>query len=116
MPDPGTLGHPGCPAFDVQAVCSGFVYALSIAEAMLIGGHAPPALVIGAEVFSRILDWNDRTTCVLFGDGAGAVVLDALGRGPASWRASCSADGSQAGILCAPGRVSQRRRSKGTPS
>ncbi len=59
------IGHPGCPAFDVQAVCSGFVYALSVAEAMLIGGRHRRALVIGAEVFSRILDWNDRTTCVL---------------------------------------------------
>ncbi len=64
-------------AFDLQAVCSGFVYALSIADSMLRTGSAKRALVIGAETFSRILDWNDRTTCVLFGDGAGALVLEA---------------------------------------
>jgi 3-oxoacyl-[acyl-carrier-protein] synthase III len=69
------LGIAGCPAFDVQAVCSGFVYALTIADSMIRTGSASKALVIGAEVFSRILDFNDRTTCVLFGDGAGAVVL-----------------------------------------
>ena len=63
-------------AFDVQAVCSGFVYALTIADSMLLAGQGKTALVVGAEVFSRILDWNDRTTCVLFGDGAGAVVLE----------------------------------------
>jgi 3-oxoacyl-[acyl-carrier-protein] synthase III len=67
----------GCAAFDVQAVCSGFVYALTVADAMIRTGSARCALVIGAEVFSRILDFNDRTTCVLFGDGAGAVVLEA---------------------------------------
>ena len=71
------LGIAGCPAFDVQAVCSGFVYALTIADSMIKTGAASKALVIGAEVFSRILDFNDRTTCVLFGDGAGAVVLEA---------------------------------------
>ena len=71
------LGANGCPAFDVQAVCSGFVYALSVADAMIQSGAASRALVVGAEVFSRILDFNDRTTCVLFGDGAGAVVLKA---------------------------------------
>ena len=71
------LGIAGCPAFDVQAVCSGFVYALTVADAMIRTGTARCALVIGAEVFSRILDFNDRTTCVLFGDGAGAVVLEA---------------------------------------
>ncbi|HVL59193.1 MAG TPA: beta-ketoacyl-ACP synthase III [Burkholderiaceae bacterium] len=69
------LGIGGCAAFDVQAVCSGFVYGLSVADAMIRSGSARRALVIGAEVFSRILDWNDRGTCVLFGDGAGAVVL-----------------------------------------
>ena len=80
---PSTACHPagassasrGGPAFDVQAVCSGFVYALAVADRMVAGGHARNALVVGAEVFSRILDWNDRGTCVLFGDGAGAVVL-----------------------------------------
>ena len=71
------LGIAGCPAFDVQAVCSGFVYALTVADALIKTGTATRALVIGAEVFSRILDFSDRTTCVLFGDGAGAVVLEA---------------------------------------
>ncbi len=69
------LGAPGGPAFDVQAVCSGFVYALAVADRMVAGGMARNALVVGAEIYSRILDWNDRGTCVLFGDGAGAVVL-----------------------------------------
>ena len=68
------LGAAGCPAFDVQAVCSGFIYAVTVADAMIRAGSAHKALVIGAEVFSRILDFKDRTTCVLFGDGAGAVV------------------------------------------
>ena len=71
------LGIAGCPAFDVQAVCSGFVYALTVADAMVKTGAAKCALVVGAEIFSRILDFNDRTTCVLFGDGAGAVILKA---------------------------------------
>ena len=71
------LGAGGGAAFDVQAVCSGFVYALTIADAMIQTGAANKALVIGSEIFSRILDFKDRTTCVLFGDGAGAVVLEA---------------------------------------
>lgn len=71
------LGIDDCIAFDVQAVCSGFLYALSVAESMIRGGATEHALVIGAETFSRILDWEDRATCVLFGDGAGAVVLKA---------------------------------------
>ena len=71
------LGINDCIAFDVHAVCTGFLYALSVADAMLRGGNATTALVIGAETFSRILDWEDRTTCVLFGDGAGAIVLRA---------------------------------------
>ncbi|MDP5102901.1 MAG: ketoacyl-ACP synthase III [Erythrobacter sp.] len=71
------LGCNGCVAFDVAAVCSGFLYALSVADSLLKTGMARRALVIGAETFSRILDWEDRTTCVLFGDGAGAVVLEA---------------------------------------
>ena len=66
------LGIDDCIAFDVHAVCTGFLYALSVADAMLRGGNAKRALVIGSETFSRILDWEDRTTCVLFGDGAGA--------------------------------------------
>tara|TARA_R110000850_G_scaffold26320_1_gene75397 strand:- start:5183 stop:6154 length:972 start_codon:yes stop_codon:yes gene_type:complete len=71
------LGCNGCVAFDVAAVCSGFLYALSVADSMIRAGSAQNALVIGAETFSRILDWEDRATCVLFGDGAGAVVLAA---------------------------------------
>ncbi|NNC47623.1 MAG: ketoacyl-ACP synthase III [Sphingomonas sp.] len=71
------LGIDDCIAFDVAAVCTGFLYALSVADSMLRGGNAKRALVIGAETFSRILDWEDRTTCVLFGDGAGAIVLEA---------------------------------------
>ena len=71
------LGRPGVPAFDVQAVCSGFVYALAVADNFIKAGQSKAALVIGAETFSRILDWTDRTTCVLFGDGAGAMVLRA---------------------------------------
>ena len=72
-----TLGITDCIAFDVHAVCTGFLYAVSVADSMLRGGNARRALVIGAETFSRILDWEDRTTCVLFGDGAGALVLEA---------------------------------------
>ena len=71
------LGIPDCIAFDVHAVCTGFLYALSVADSMLRSGNAKKALVIGAETFSRILDWEDRATCVLFGDGAGALVLAA---------------------------------------
>jgi 3-oxoacyl-[acyl-carrier-protein] synthase III len=98
------LGHPGAAAFDVQAVCSGFVYALTVADALIRSGAHRCALVIGAEVFSRILDWNDRGTCVLFGDGAGAVVLEASDT-PGVLAARLHADGSQAGILCTAGRV-----------
>src|SRR5690348_9598168 len=71
------LGINDCIAFDVHAVCTGFLYALSVADSMLRGGNAKKAIVIGAETFSRILDWEDRTTCVLFGDGAGAIVIGA---------------------------------------
>ena len=71
------LGIPPCAAFDIQAVCSGFAYAVSVADSMIRSGAARRALVVGAESFSRLLDWRDRTTCVLFGDGAGAAVLDA---------------------------------------
>ena len=99
------LGANGCPAFDVQAVCSGFVYALSVADAMIQTGAANRALVIGAEVFSRILDFNDRTTCVLFGDGAGAVVLEAS-ETPGILSSDLHADGKHVGILCVPGTVS----------
>ena len=100
------LGMAGAAAFDVQAVCSGFVYGLAVADAMIRTGPYRKALVIGAEVFSRILDWNDRTTCVLFGDGAGAVVLEAAAD-PGILAARLHADGSQAKILCTAGRVAQ---------
>ena len=99
------LGIAGCPAFDVQAVCSGFVYALTVADAMIRTGTAKCALVVGAEVFSRILDFNDRTTCVLFGDGAGAVVLEASEE-PGILASDLHADGKHVGILCVPGHVS----------
>ena len=98
------LGVHGCAAFDVQAVCSGFVYALTVADAMIKTGGASCALVVGAEVFSRILDFNDRTTCVLFGDGAGAVVLEASAE-PGILASDLHADGRHAGILCTPGTV-----------
>jgi 3-oxoacyl-[acyl-carrier-protein] synthase-3 len=102
------LGAHGCPAFDVQAVCSGFVYALSVADAMVRTGAARRALVVGAEVFSRILDFNDRTTCVLFGDGAGAVVLEAS-ETPGILSSDLHADGKYSDILCVPGHVSGGR-------
>ena len=98
------LGVKGGAAFDVQAVCSGFAYALATADLFIKGGQAKCALVVGAEVFSRILDWNDRTTCVLFGDGAGAVVLQASAT-PGLLAATLRADGSQSDILCVPGQV-----------
>ena len=98
------LGVHGCPAFDVQAVCSGFVYALGVADAMIRSGSARCALVVGSEVFSRILDFNDRTTCVLFGDGAGAVVLEAS-ETPGILATELHADGRHVGILCTPGTV-----------
>jgi 3-oxoacyl-[acyl-carrier-protein] synthase III len=94
----------GCAAFDVQAVCSGFVYALTVADAMIRTGSASCALVVGSEVFSRILDFDDRTTCVLFGDGAGAVVLEASER-PGILASDLHADGAHRDILCTPGTV-----------
>ena len=99
------LGVAGCAAFDVQAVCSGFVYALTIADSMIRTGAARKALVIGAEVFSRILDFKDRGTCVLFGDGAGAVVLEASDT-PGILASELHADGRHVDILCVPGHVS----------
>ncbi|RQO57145.1 3-oxoacyl-ACP synthase [Paucibacter sp. KBW04] len=99
------LGIAGGAAFDVQAVCSGFVYALTVADAMIRTGSARKALVVGAEVFSRILDFKDRTTCVLFGDGAGAVVLSAS-ETPGILATELHADGRHSGILCVPGSVS----------
>jgi len=100
------LGTAGCPAFDVQAVCSGFIYALTIADSMIQSGSAKRALVIGAEVFSRILDFKDRTTCVLFGDGAGAVVLEASDQ-PGILATDLHADGKHKDILCVPGHVNK---------
>lgn len=100
------LGIADCVAFDVQAVCSGFLYALSVADSMIKSGAANHALVIGAETFSRILDWEDRTTCVLFGDGAGAVVL----------RGEESESGVLATRLHADGRHNQLLYVDGGPS
>ncbi len=98
------LGNQGAAAFDVQAVCTGFVYGLATADAMIRTGMARKALVIGAEVFSRILDFKDRTTCVLFGDGAGAVVLEARTE-PGVLASELHADGRHVDILCVPGQV-----------
>lgn len=99
------LGTGPCPAFDVQAVCSGFVYALATADLFLRAGKCRQALVVGAEVYSHILDWNDRGTCVLFGDGAGAVVLRA-GDEPGILSTHLHADGTYHDILSVPGHVS----------
>ena len=95
----------GCPVFDVQAVCSGFVYALTVADAMIRAGAASRALVVGSEIFSRLLDFSDRGTCVLFGDGAGAVVLEASDE-PGILASDLHADGKYVDILCVPGHVS----------
>jgi len=94
----------GGAAFDLQAVCSGFVYALTVADKFIRSGSHKCALVVGAEVFSRILDWTDRGTCVLFGDGAGAVVLEASDK-PGILATAMHADGSHHGILSVPGQV-----------
>ena len=102
------LGVRNSAAFDLQAVCSGFVYALATADNFIRAGTHKRALVVGTEVFSRILDWNDRGTCVLFGDGAGAVVLAADAK-PGLHASVLHADGSHAGILCVPGNVSGGR-------
>lgn len=98
------LGIAGCPAFDVQAVCAGFMYALNTANAYIKSGMAKKALVIGAETFSRILDWEDRSTCVLFGDGAGAVVLGAS-ENAGIIHSKLQADGSYLDLLKVPGTV-----------
>ena len=94
----------GCPAFDVQAVCSGFIYGLTVANSMIVSGAAKRVLVVGSEVFSRLLDFSDRTTCVLFGDGAGAVVLEASDE-PGILACDMHADGRYTDILCVPGHV-----------
>jgi 3-oxoacyl-[acyl-carrier-protein] synthase-3 len=100
----GKLGVTRGAAFDLQAVCSGFVYALATADLFIRSGRHRCALVVGAEVFSRILDWKDRSTCVLFGDGAGAVVLEASDQ-PGILSSHLHADGRHAGILNTPGHV-----------
>jgi 3-oxoacyl-[acyl-carrier-protein] synthase-3 len=94
----------GGAAFDIQAVCSGFAYAVATVDALIRSGQHRTALIVGAETFSRILDFNDRTTCVLFGDGAGAMILQASGE-PGVLSSALHADGSYAGILCTPGHV-----------
>lgn len=98
------LGLSRAAAFDLQAVCSGFIYAVSVADAMIKSGSHKNVLVIGAEVFSRIMDFSDRGTCVLFGDGAGAVVLSASSE-PGVLVSRIHADGNYANILCVPGRA-----------
>ncbi len=100
------LGASGGAAFDIQAACSGFVYALCMADALIRGGSHRRALIIGAEVFSRLLDWSDRTTCVLFGDGAGAVILEA-GTTAGVLAARIHADGARGSILTVAGRINQ---------
>lgn len=98
------LGVAGCPAFDLQAVCSGFVYALTMADLFIRAGQAKHVLVVGAEVYSRILDWTDRGTCVLFGDGAGAVVV-AASQTPGILATKLHADGRHKNHLSVPGSV-----------
>lgn len=98
------LGIQGCPAFDVQAVCAGFIYALITADLYIKGGMAKKALVIGADIMSRLIDWNDRRTCVLFADGAGAVVLGASEE-PGIMQAKLAADGRHAALLNVPANV-----------
>ena len=100
------LGIHGCPAFDVQAVCTGFIYALAVADKFIRTGDARCALVVGAETLSRIVDWSDRSTCVLFGDGAGAVVLQAAEE-PGILSTHLHADGDYAELLQVPAGVSQ---------
>jgi len=107
------LGIHGGPALDVGAVCSGFVYALALADKMVSSGASRNALVVGAEIYSRILDWSDRGTCVLFGDGAGAVVL-VPSAAPGILTSHLHADGSHRNILSVPGQI-QEGRVTGTP-
>lgn len=102
------IGASHAAAFDLQAVCSGFVYALTVADSMIKSGQARRALVIGSEVFSRLMDWNDRGTCVLFGDGAGAVLLG-LTEHTGIVACDLQADGSQSCILNTPGRIESGR-------
>ncbi len=99
------LGVHGCPAFDIQAVCSGFVYALAVADKFIHTGAARRALVVGAETLSRIIDWKDRSTCVLFGDGAGAVILEAAAE-PGIVSTHLHADGQYNALLSVPVGIS----------
>jgi len=102
----GRLGISGCPAFDVQAVCTGFIYALSVADQFIRSGHVRNALVVGAETMSRIIDWTDRGTCVLFADGAGAVVLEASDE-PGIMSTHIHADGAYEHLLTVDGGISE---------
>ena len=99
------LGIENCPAFDVQAVCSGFVYALATADMFVSSGKCRNALVVGTEIYSKIIDWNDRSTCVLFGDGAGAVVLSQSGQ-PGILSTHLHASGNYSNVLSVPGSIS----------
>ncbi|TXI18265.1 MAG: ketoacyl-ACP synthase III [Nitrosomonas sp.] len=99
------LGIENCPAFDVQAVCSGFVYALATADMFVSSGKCRNALVVGTEIYSKIIDWNDRGTCVLFGDGAGAVILSQSNE-PGILSTHLHASGSYSNVLSAPGSIS----------
>lgn len=107
------LGIQGCPAFDVQAVCSGFIYALATADMFIRAGRCRTALVVGTEIYSRILDWNDRSTCVLFGDGAGAVLITKCDQ-PGILSSHLHANGSHYTTLALPGSIS-RGKIKGNP-
>ena len=107
------LGVRGCPVFDVQAVCSGFVYALATADMFIRAGKCRTALVVGTEIYSRILDWTDRSTCVLFGDGAGAVILTRSDQ-PGILSSHLHADGSHSKILAVPGSI-RGGKVQGTP-
>ncbi len=100
------LGNHGCAAFDVQAVCTGFIYALGVADKFIRTGSARNALVVGAETLSRIVDWSDRSTCILFGDGAGAVVLQASDE-PGILSSHLHADGAYEELLHVPGGISR---------
>ncbi|HHJ14402.1 MAG TPA: ketoacyl-ACP synthase III [Gammaproteobacteria bacterium] len=100
------LDQHGCAAFDIQAVCTGFVYALGVADQFIRNGSAKCALVVGSETLSRVLDWSDRSTCVLFGDGAGAVVVEASEE-PGILSTHLHADGAYEHLLMVPGGVSQ---------
>lgn len=100
------LGIKDCPAFDVQAVCSGFVYALATADMFIRAGKCRHALIVGTEIYSNIVDWNDRTTCVLFGDGAGAVILSKADQ-PGILSSHLHANGSYSKVLSVPGNISR---------